>query len=230
MSSSFELDVDALILPQLTSYAPPDMISDVGWPHLAGLAFADPDLSSELRVELLLGADIFSHLLLPGVRRGPSGYPVAQNTHLGWILSGRLDSRQDSGSVRTSLQVSVDDSLSVSLQRFWDQEELLIPSPGLDTSERECEDHFARTYSRNHEGRIYRSSSDQGSLTEFGDSFAAASRMLVCMERRFSRDVDFGEAYSDFLTEYEELNHMELVPPSSEDPSLVYYLPHHGVI
>ena len=62
VSSSFELDVDALILPQLTSYAPPYMVSGVGWPHLAELAFADPDLSSELRVELLLGADIFSHL------------------------------------------------------------------------------------------------------------------------------------------------------------------------
>ena len=67
-------------------------------------------------------------------------------------------------------------------------------------------------------------------MTEFGDSFAAASRMLVRMERRFSRDVNFGKAYSDFLTDYEELNHMELVPPSTEDPSLVYYLPHHVVI
>ena len=54
------------------------------------------------------------------------------------ILSGRVDSRQDSGSVRTNLQVSFGDSLSVSLQRFWDQEELLIPSPVLDAGEREC--------------------------------------------------------------------------------------------
>ena len=53
--------------------------------------------------------------------------------------------------------------------------------------------------------------------------------MLVRMERHFSRDVNFGKAYSDFLTEYEELDYMELVMPSTEDPSLVYYLPHYGV-
>ena len=37
VSSSFELEVDALVLPQLTSDAPPDMFSDLEWPHLAGL-------------------------------------------------------------------------------------------------------------------------------------------------------------------------------------------------
>ena len=223
VSSSFELDVDALILPQLTSYAPPDMVSGVSWPHLAGLAFADPDLSSGLRVELLLGADIFSHVLLPGVMRGPSGSLVAQNTHLGWTLSGGVDSRQDSGSVRTSSQFSVDDSLSVTLQRFWDQEELLIPSPVLDASERECEDHFARTYSRNHEGRYIVHLPIKESLTEFGDLFAAANSFHACWHLLV-------RMHSDFLTEYEGLNHIELVLRSTEDPSLVYYLPHHGVI
>ena len=206
------------------------MVSGLDWPHLAGLAFPDPDLSSGLPVELLLGADIFSHLLLPGVMRGPSGSPVAQNTHLESILSGRVGSRRDSSSVRTSLQVSVDNSLSMSLQRFWDQKELSIPSPLLDASERECELHFVRTYFRNNEGRYIVRLPLKGSLTELGDSLSAASRMLARMVRRFSRDVNFGKAYSDFLTEYAELDHMELVTPSTEDPSLVYYLPHHGVL
>ena len=120
------------------------------------------------------------------------------------------------GSVRTSLQVFVNDSLSMTLQRLWDQEELSIPSPLLDASEKECEDHFIRTYSHNHEGRIMKVRLPlKGSLTELGDSFSAASRMLVRMLRRFSRDVNFDKAYSDFLTEYEELNHMELVKPST---------------
>ncbi|XP_070142996.1 uncharacterized protein nAChRalpha4 isoform X5 [Drosophila kikkawai] len=40
-------------------------------------------------VSVVLGADVYADLMLPGILPGQDGLPMAQNTTLGWILSGR---------------------------------------------------------------------------------------------------------------------------------------------
>lgn len=39
---------------------------------------------------MLLGSDVYSHILLSGIRKGRPGAPIAQYTHLRWILSCRF--------------------------------------------------------------------------------------------------------------------------------------------
>ena len=133
-------------------------------------------------------------------------------------------------SAQTSLQLAIDHSLSFSLQRFWEQEDSLTPLIPLTSEELECEEHFVKTHSRDFTGRYIVRLPIKKSLHTFGDSYNAAFRMLERMENRFVREPQFGTAYSDFITEYEALTHMEMVPRSMKDSPLVYYLPHHGVI
>lgn len=48
--------------------------------------------------------------------------------------------------------------------------------------------------------------------------------------RRFSTDKAYHALYSSFISEYEELQHMVLIPLSALAPTPIYYLPHHGVL
>lgn len=54
----------------------------------------DPTFSESGKIDLLLGADIFSQIIQKGLRRGPKGSPIAQQTQFGWVLSGGLASKQ----------------------------------------------------------------------------------------------------------------------------------------
>jgi len=82
--------VSALILPQLTIYDGCNRAAKLPWSHLVGLKLADPDFLSTDPVDLLLGADVYASILLPGLRRGGPQDPVAQKTTWGWILSGTV--------------------------------------------------------------------------------------------------------------------------------------------
>ena len=55
--SNVKVKFEALVLPRLTSYTPPEHLTVSRWPHLAGLVLADPEFSSPFRIEILLGAD-----------------------------------------------------------------------------------------------------------------------------------------------------------------------------
>jgi hypothetical protein len=65
--------------------------------------------------------------------------------------------------------------------------------------------------------------------SESGDNNrSSCARSLQALERRFAREPSLKETYSSFLTEYEKLGHMSVVPPPSSDQSC-WYLPHHAV-
>ena len=78
----------AVVLPRLTGLLPraPVHLSDCR--YLEGLFLADPEFDSPATVYCILGADTYPLLLFEGVIRGPPGTPVAQQTKLGWILTG----------------------------------------------------------------------------------------------------------------------------------------------
>lgn len=64
------MTVSALILPQLTIYDGCNRAEKRPWSHLTGLELADPYFLSTDPVDLLLGADVYASILLPGLRRG----------------------------------------------------------------------------------------------------------------------------------------------------------------
>lgn len=221
----------ALVLPRITSYRPRLSSNAHMWTHLRGIQLADPDFTGDGPIDVLLGAAAYSLVLADGVMRGGAGEPIAQRTSLGWIVSGpacKADTRitmENTG--LASLTGTLEEDLLPLVRRFWEQEELTIPTT-YTVEEQQCEDHFKKTHQRLESGRyMLRLPFREGA--ELGESRHGAKLMLTRMEARFRRDPAFANAYQGFMREYEGLAHMskrgglDRLGPG-------YYLPHHGVL
>ena len=57
-------------------------------PYLQNLPLADPEFHLPGRVDLLLGGDVVSQIMLPEIKWGSFNMPVAFNTTLGWVIMG----------------------------------------------------------------------------------------------------------------------------------------------
>jgi len=218
-----------LILPRLTGYANSADLPSDDWSHIEGLELADPDFASNDPIDVLLGADVYASILRDGLRKGSGLQPVAQRTMFGWILSGKIKSADDEDNVATH-QCSVGESLSSLVKRFWEQEELTpFPTP-LTAEERECEELYVRTHTRNSDGRYIVRLPVASPLPDLSETRAAAVRSLLRSERRFLKDTQFRDSYTEFMCTYERLAHMSRIETDTYVGGRVYYLPHHGVL
>ncbi|XP_076667997.1 uncharacterized protein LOC143368801 [Andrena cerasifolii] len=171
--------IAALVLPKITSYQPRLDGRTTKWSHLGELTLADPSFESEGPIEMLLGADALALVLLHGMVKGRTGEPIAQNTTLGWIVSGPVtsetgrelaDSREYS-----SLPCTTAEELLPLVRRFWEQEEIVV-SNTYTTEEQACEDHFRSTHQRLPSGR-YMVRLPLRDLWELGESRHGALRL-----------------------------------------------------
>ncbi|XP_046614185.1 uncharacterized protein LOC124302277 [Neodiprion virginianus] len=229
--TSFSCQVEALVLPRLTSYLPSFRLLVEDWPHLRGLNLADPSFAHPSQIDVILGADIYSNIIGQGVRRGAPGTPIAQETQFGWVLSGCVSEEAASPSYGAiqGFQCSLDHELLDLVQQFWKQEEVSKPL-ALTSKEERCEQHFRETVSRTASGRYVVRLPLKDNSVELGNSRNPAHQMLLRLEKRFGSDAKLKEAYSSFLREYRELGHMRRAINTPEDNSRVFYLPHHGVV
>lgn len=229
--SSKVIALKAHILPKLTASIPSVDSKILEWPHLRNIQLADPQLSNSGKIDLLIGADSYGQLLEGSILKGPVHSPTAQLTTLGWVISGPA-TESSSTSNRQTLHCSVDHDLCNMLEKFWHQEEIFLKNETtLSISDRQCEDHFRSNHARDSEsGKYVVRLPFKASSAELGDSQFSAIRMLEHMHRKFDSSPLFFKAYSDFMEEYERLDHMRKVPANAQDPDESFYLPHHGVI
>ncbi|KYM96585.1 hypothetical protein ALC62_12753 [Cyphomyrmex costatus] len=80
----------AIIMRSLTKYTPPKIAYQISLAHLSGLPWADPQPSSADPIEIIIGADLYGAVLLPGLCSGSSNQPTAQNSIFGWIMAGPI--------------------------------------------------------------------------------------------------------------------------------------------
>jgi len=214
----------------VTGRIPAQSISVKDWHHLQDLPLADPTFADPGPIDILLGANIYGHLLRDELRKGALDAPVAQSTHLGWIVSGPAASVTPSVSpLLHGLFCSTDQELHQSVHRFWLQEEVGRSEGGrLSKDDELCEAHFKNSYRRDTTGRYIVRLPFKREPVNFGDSHNIALRMLKNMHRRFRGDPGFHKLYLDFLEEYENLGHMERIESEPEKSS--FYMPHHGVL
>ena len=107
-----------------------------------------------------------------------------------------------------------------------------IPRTILTAEEHECEAHFIATHFRTPSGRygvwLPFKNSDLISNLGLSESYYPALRMLKVMEERFKRDPKLKLAYSDFMNEYVNLEHMVATKFTTVD-NHSFFLPHRGV-
>ena len=111
---------------------------------------------------MIIGADVYPIILQGGLFKRPQGAPVAQETVLGWIVTGLMSrSNQTQYQVHAmALDPVVEDSedlsnleLSRRLQTQWEVESIPKEKP-LTKEESECQELFETTYSRDQDGRF----------------------------------------------------------------------------
>ncbi|XP_076278431.1 uncharacterized protein LOC143208168 [Lasioglossum baleicum] len=184
----------AYVLSSLSNYVPPRVITAVSLPHIRDLELADDNPFDSAPIELIIGADQYGLLLLDGLRKGTVNEPTAQNTTLGWILSGPVSSSTShSPTSVASFHCNVSSNLDVELRRFWEVEELPFVTR-LSPAEQKCEEHFQRTHTRAPNGQyIVRLPFIEGPPIDIGPSLSAAKTMFLRQEQRLQRNAQHSE-------------------------------------
>lgn len=223
---NFELQIDALVVPTVTSYRPTNR-HHYSIPDLSEFSLADPQFLSADKIHLLLGNDVYGELLLPGMKKFENSLLV-QETHLGWMISGPAK--------ETSTHISANVcSLDDQLRLFWEQEEL-IDKRSLNNEEEACEKLFTETHTRDENGRYtvhlpFKRILQGQSLPTFTHTDYNALKRLKQLESTFEKKPKFAEEYEKFMAEYESLQHMvKLGQYPYSIPKNAYFFPHHGVL
>ena len=108
-------------------------------------------------MDLLLGADIFSRVVLHGRWFGPSGSPSAFKTQFGWVLAGASGCSQQGRESQGSYLATTLEDPPISeelLRKFWEIEDPYSRQPALSLEEKSVMEHFERTHHRDEAGRF----------------------------------------------------------------------------
>jgi len=223
---TFTTNIDCLVIPKVTRRLPNEKCRPDLWGHLRNLKLADPSFCEPGHIDLLFGADVKADVLLPTIRRGKVDAPIAQETRLGWIISGRLETP-----CQEVVVGHVNCELDTTMKRFWELEEL-PDIVHLTAEEKSCEEHFADTHGRDSTGRYIVRFPFRSPRPPLGSSRERAMRRLLQVEKRFKENPGLHEQYKAFMKEYLDLGHMVCVPDSKLDRPVgaTFYLPHHPVL
>jgi hypothetical protein len=139
------------VLPNITSNVPATKLDTTSWKLPNDILLADEHFDMPGAIDLLIGADLFYEILLSN-QRTRKGYPVLQETVLGWIVSGKTPAINSSSSTHRSFFRRETTPLEANLNRFWE----IQPEPCLTfTPEQQaCEQHFLNHVHQQEDGRF----------------------------------------------------------------------------
>lgn len=178
---------------------------------------------------------MFWSLLCVGQILLPEGL-VLQKTNFGFIAGGPYVHPNGVNKIikSTSCNLSITTrgtSLDEKVCQFWELENAGIKTNETDKpspEEEQCEIHFQNNTTRDINGRFTVKLPFKNNKIDIGDSKKMATKRFFNLDGNFAKDPEFKLEYSNFIREYLELKHMELVN-HVPDESLSVYLPHHAV-
>lgn len=217
----------AIVLKKVTTLSPVALAKEKikSCKEFNNLVLADPSLDNSLKIDIILGSDIYHSIIMHGVIKTQSTELVAQETQLGWVLSGVVKKNMSANN-QISLIATIDE-LHESMQRFWEVEEVPEASP-FTKEEEDCMNHYLTNTTRNENGRYVVSMPFNENIEELGNSRRNAIAQLLHQERKFVREPELHQRYIDFINEYIGMGHM--VECNDSDIEKGYYLPHHAVM
>lgn len=227
--TNFTIRVKAYILKNITTYLPQQSITVSNWPELEEITLADPNYNTPNKVQILLGAEVYSQIIEAGLMKSPSGI-IAQKTQLGWILSGDASRIPVKENKIISMHVCMCENDL--LRKFWEVEnEVLTSERNLTKDEQRCEDIYKKTTVRTDSGRYkvdlpFRENIDTP-VDKCGFTKDIAISRFLQLERKLNKNKEMKNEYTKVIKEYEELGHMQL---TTENERNCVYLPHHAVI
>ncbi|XP_063540068.1 uncharacterized protein LOC134749095 [Cydia strobilella] len=230
-NDNFKVNCTAYIVQDVTDIMPEVPISPQKWSHLQYLSLADPTYHTPSNIDLLLGVHIYTDILMYGVIKGEPGTPIAQQTRLGYILSG---GQLNNNHMREFKSMHLNITLEKMVEKFWETERLESEeNDTLTPQELRAENIYQDTVARDTNGRYIVSlpfKCDKPTLPE--NSREIALRRFMSTERRLEANTKLRESYNEVMREYIMLQHMELVERDEpmREPDRRVYLSHHPVI
>ncbi|XP_058840688.1 uncharacterized protein LOC131696164, partial [Topomyia yanbarensis] len=196
-----------------------------------GVLLADPNFYRPQRIDLLIGAQLFFHILRTGQIQLGDKLPVLQETTLGWVVSGAVTGRSPYRQYKGCHKAlsDPDHQLEQLIQRFWELEEIPL-STKLSSEEELCEQHYQQTTTRDISGRYVVRLPFRNTPDKLGDSRQQALQRFGHLERRLATNSKLKEQYDFFMEEYIRLNHCKETPESEVSSSPNFYLPHHAIL
>lgn len=135
------------------------------------MQLADPVFDKPDKIDLLIGAGLYSKIVVGTPKNRVQGQRALQNTRLGWIVGREISGTRPSFSA-THLTIT-NDVLYQQIERFWKQEELPKTLPYAE-EEKYYEKYFEETVKRDREGRFIVRLPTRKDVT-LGDSYERTS-------------------------------------------------------
>lgn len=195
---------------------------------------ADPTFNQPGPIDILLGNALFPYVLTNERHSLGLNMPIALGTLFGFIIVGSAPCSSSASRVSYNVAVSLlsiaDIDLHSSLQRFWTQEEI-PPCSKKTTEEIDCDNLFDKTHSRDQHGRYIVRIPFATDAFKLGVSKPIAEQRFRSLEKRLQlpNNEEFRSLYTNFMSEYKALGHMEKLSDHHLDTPH-FFLPHHGVL
>lgn len=232
---NINFDISPLVVDKVTDLLPTAVVDMTGLTHLKGIPLADASFGIPSKVDALIGASLFPHLLLPGdvhTSRGPS-VPAALRTVLGYVLMGSAPTIPtiNTHAALTCCLAQEPSAIDSLVRRFWELEEL--PSASVQHPvDAECENFYTSTTTRDPvSGRYVVGLPFKEDLYSLGNSIDAARKRFMCLERKLEASPKLRLAYDDVIKDYLANDYISRAPPyDHRDPVPVFVIPHTGVL
>lgn len=90
--SSFKINATAIVLNKLTSMLPNLDFNKslIKCDQVNNLIMADPEFNKSAKIDMILGADIYSEIIMAGLIKSDDNSCVLQETEFGSIISGPI--------------------------------------------------------------------------------------------------------------------------------------------
>lgn len=228
-NENFSLIIRAIVVKSIGSVNGFNQEERSAWHHLNGLNLADPTYYEPGEIDILLGTIAHADIALPGLLKGTREQPIAQQTELGWLISGRRSVSNKLAMVCHNVNISEcnDADLNHQLKAFWEIEEV-TNAKLLTTEEQLAEDVFKKTINRADDGKLIVDLPFQmDPETHLGQSREIAEKQYRALQRRLEKNPKLKQNYDAVFEEYLSLKHMQLVEDS---PHFQAFIPHHPVI
>ncbi|XP_045451572.1 uncharacterized protein LOC123660559 [Melitaea cinxia] len=214
---SYQLNLDVFIMRHAVNNLPNKSFSKPSWEYIKNIQLADPEFYRSRTIDLLLGADVYSSIIMGGIIKENDNMPIAQQTRLGWILCGSVKSYNCN-----VIMVDLD-----SIHKFWSIEDI-NENEEMSFEDYQCLQKYKETTFRQSDGKyVVRLPLHSDADEKLGLSEPTACAQFYQLERKFDKNKNLTYNYKQFINEYINLGHMHLITKANMTP--LYYMPHHAI-
>ncbi|XP_008182367.1 uncharacterized protein LOC103309231 [Acyrthosiphon pisum] len=233
LNSSYVTTIEFLVLSKITGSLPHTPIRAVSIPDNVNVA--DPSFNCPGNIDVLIGGDTYWDIMCNEKLKTKDG-PYLQNTLFGWVVVGKTSTQLSTTKLNSCLLTTQNQYqlLDNKIELFWKMEELSSKHNFTD-EEKSCITHFNENLAQNEDGRFIVKLPFKENCHQLGNSYTSALRRFLSLEKRLIKNPELYMKYIMFMSEYENLNHMERVYDAGSDKQLIdsakyFYLPHSYVI